>query len=64
MTSSLSDLARGVAWFWRGVTGADAYDRYCAHLIRTHPDRALPTKKEFWREKYDDQERNPRTRCC
>jgi len=64
----LLDRARGAArtvrWFVRGVTRADRYDRYVAHLQRTHPDAPIPTEREFWREHYEEMERNPATRCC
>lgn len=64
---ALGALARGlghVRWFMRGVTRADAYDRYVAHLRRTHPDAPVPTERQFWRDTYADMERNPRSRCC
>lgn len=67
MTQVLSSARRTVGalrWYWRGVTGADAYERYVAHLQRTHPDAPVPSEKQFWRDKYDDMERNPKTRCC
>ena len=51
-------------WYWRGVTGADAYERYVDHLRRTHPGAPTPTERDFWRQKYADQERNPTSRCC
>ncbi|WP_052466870.1 YbdD/YjiX family protein [Mobilicoccus massiliensis] len=67
MTDALT-RARGaldtLRWYVRGVTGADAYERYVEHLRRTHPDATIPTEKQFWRDKYDDMERNPKTRCC
>ncbi len=56
--------ANGLRWFWNGMVGADAYERYVAHLRRQHPDCEIPTVKQFWRDKYDEQERNPKTRCC
>ena len=51
-------------WYWRGVTVADAYERYVDHLRRTHPGAPIPTERDFWRQKYADQERNPTSRCC
>lgn len=69
--SPMSELVAGVRrglstmrWYMRGVTGADAYDRYVAHLRRTHPGCEVPTERQFWRDKYDDMERNPKSRCC
>lgn len=67
MTQLLSSARRtaGVLrWYWRGVTGADAYERYVDHLHRTHPDAPVPSEKDFWREKYAEMDRNPQTRCC
>nr|WP_277628322.1 YbdD/YjiX family protein [Arsenicicoccus dermatophilus] len=55
---------RTARWYWRGVTGADAYERYVAHLTREHPDAPVPSEREFWRQKYADQERHPTSRCC
>lgn len=56
--------ARGFRWFWNGMVGADAYQRYVAHLRRNHPDCPVPSEKEFWRAKYADMDANPKTRCC
>ena len=56
-------LRSALRW-WNGVTGADAYERYVAHLRRTHPEAAIPTEKDFWRARYAEMERNPRSRCC
>ncbi len=67
MSSLLATARRtagAVRWYMRGITGADAYDRYVEHLRRTHPDAPVPSEKDFWREKYDEMERNPKTRCC
>lgn len=47
-----------------GVTGADRYERYVEHLRRMHPQRPVPTRAQFWRDHYAEQERNPGTRCC
>lgn len=60
----LGAALRALRWYWSGVTGADAYERYVAHLSRAHPGCPVPTKRDFWREKYADQERNPTQRCC
>lgn len=56
--------ARALRWYWRGMTGADAYERYVEHLRRTHPDAPVPSVAQFWADKYAEQERNPTTRCC
>ncbi len=60
--------ARDVAWFWRGVVGEDAYDKYRAHVEsrRTdgEPDHPLMTEREFWRDRTDRQDARPQGRCC
>ncbi len=48
----------------RRALGMPDYAAYCAHLRERHPDRALPTEREFFdqfvRARYGD---GP-TRCC
>ncbi len=58
------DLVRRLGRFVSGVTGADAYERYVEHQQRVHPEAPLPTRAEFWRDRYAEQERNPGARCC
>ncbi len=53
-----------VRWYIRGVIGADAYERYAAHQAARHPGEPALDEKSFWRAKYEDMERNPRSRCC
>ena len=48
----------------RRLLGMPDYDAYVAHLRARHPDRAIPTEREF----YDDYVRaryaDGPTRCC
>ncbi len=60
----LVEGVRQAGRWWSGVTGADAYERYVAHLARQHPGQEPPTRAQFWRDKYAEQDRNPRQRCC
>lgn len=60
----LHDLAATLRWYARGVVGADAYERYLEHQFRRHPGHPVLGKREFWREKYHQQEVSPGTRCC
>lgn len=57
-------VVRRIGRFVSGVTGADRYERYVEHLQRVHPERPVPSRADFWREHYAQQERNPGTRCC
>ena len=51
-------------WWFRGVLGADAYDRYLAHHARAgHGDPPM-SERAFWRARSDHQERHPQGRCC
>lgn len=56
--------ARTLRWYLRGISGADAYDRYLDHHRRAHPSAHAMTEREFWRDKTDAMERNPKARCC
>ncbi|MCW1250636.1 YbdD/YjiX family protein [Acaricomes phytoseiuli] len=55
---------RSLRWLIRGVLGEDAYERYLAHHVATHPESAPMTAAEFWRDKTDRQDVNPQGRCC
>jgi uncharacterized short protein YbdD (DUF466 family) len=64
MVDAVLTMARGVRWWIASVMGDNAYARYLDHLARQHPDRAVPTEKEYWRERYSAMEANPGARCC
>ncbi|SEM76832.1 YbdD/YjiX family protein [Cryobacterium sp. TMT1-3] len=61
--------ARSVAWFFKGVLGEDAYEKYVAHheadaACGTRAEHPLMTEREFWRDQTDRQDANPQGRCC
>ncbi|WP_083275310.1 YbdD/YjiX family protein [Pseudonocardia sp. HH130630-07] len=58
------DGLRGLHRWWRGVIGADLYERYLDHHRRTGHDHPPMTEREYWRARTDHQERNPQGRCC
>jgi len=69
------DAARGIAraasaagrhlrWYVRQVMGDDAYRTYLTHERSAHPGREPMGEREFWREHYAEQDRNPGSRCC
>ncbi|WP_343836180.1 YbdD/YjiX family protein [Castellaniella ginsengisoli] len=33
-------------------------------LNQVHPDQTPASEREFWRERYDWEDRNPQGRCC
>ncbi|MEV0949930.1 YbdD/YjiX family protein [Promicromonospora sp. NPDC050249] len=55
---------RALAWYVTGVLGESDYPRYVAHLRRVHPEAAVPTAREYWRDRYAAQDANPGARCC
>lgn len=60
----MTRAVKNVWWYMGELVGDKSYEKYVAHLRAHHPDCAVPSKKEFWRAKYDDQEANPASRCC
>ena len=62
--AGVGKLARDVRWFLRGITREDTYDRYVAHRARHHPGEEPMSRREFWRERMDWEDRNPQGRCC
>ncbi|MDF2580416.1 MAG: small protein [Microbacterium sp.] len=57
-------VARAVHWYVTSLMGDNAYATYLAHQRRTHPGTPPLTERQFWRERMDDQDRNPGARCC
>ena len=50
--------------YLRAIMGADAYERYCEHLSRSHPDAVPLSERDFWREHFEWQDEHPQGRCC
>lgn len=61
--ATLARLRALHAW-WRGVIGADLYDRYLDHHRRSGHDHPPMTEREYWRARTAYQESNPQGRCC
>lgn len=55
---------RGIRWYMTTLMGDTAYATYVAHQRRVHPDEEPMSERQFWRQKMDDQDRNPGARCC
>lgn len=60
----LAAAGRGIRWYITTLMGDSAYATYVAHQRRHHPGEEPPTEREFWRQRMDDQDRNPGARCC
>lgn len=48
----------------RQVFGIPDFERYCEHLRAHHPERPLPTEREFHRMAIDRRYGAARPRCC
>lgn len=57
-------VGRGIRWYITTLMGDSAYATYVAHQQRQHPGKAPMTERQFWRQRMDDQDRNPGARCC
>jgi uncharacterized short protein YbdD (DUF466 family) len=57
-------VGRGIRWYMTTLMGDTAYATYVAHHRRQHPDEEPLTERQFWRQRMDDQDRNPGARCC
>ncbi|MBF6226342.1 YbdD/YjiX family protein [Nocardia abscessus] len=55
---------RAGVWWFNSILGGQDYQRYVEHLRRRHPDRAVPTEREYWRQRHAEADRNPANRCC
>ncbi len=56
-------LLRRIWRMLRSAAGEDAYARFCDHLRRNHPERPLPSEKEFYLAFLEDKYSKP-SRCC
>ena len=60
-----------VSTFWRHgvriarqIIGVPDYELYIAHLRTRHPQRALPTYREFFEERQSARYKSGGGRCC
>ena len=62
---SLRRGAAGLLWYLKEVMGENAYIHYMESYERRHGTRdGAMGEKEFWRDLTDEQDRNPKVRCC
>jgi uncharacterized short protein YbdD (DUF466 family) len=45
------------------LAGEADYRRYCEHVRAHHPERSLPSEREFFLARLEDKYARP-TRCC
>lgn len=62
MRADLLRAGRGVWWYLKQATGEAKWDDYVAHC-RRHGTEPLP-RREFERQRADEKEGNPQSRCC
>ncbi len=64
LTAGAARAGRGIRWYVTTLMGDRAYDVYVAHHRAQHPDAPPLTERQFWRQRTDEQDRNPGARCC
>ncbi|SIR74810.1 YbdD/YjiX family protein [Williamsia sterculiae] len=60
-------LRRGwaaVRWYVGSVMGDGDYGHYVAHQAAAHPGEPPMSERQYWRTRWDHQDRNPQGRCC
>jgi uncharacterized short protein YbdD (DUF466 family) len=62
--NAVARAGRGIHWYITNLMGDRAYDAYLAHHRLHHADAPALTERAFWRERMDEQDRNPGARCC
>jgi uncharacterized short protein YbdD (DUF466 family) len=56
-------ILRAVWRFLAEISGQDDYRRYCAHVRARHPERSVPTEREFYVTRLEEKYARP-SRCC
>ena len=57
-------MARDVNWYVTSLMGDRAYGNYVAHHRSVHGDDPPLGERDFWIQRYRDQDANPGSRCC
>jgi uncharacterized short protein YbdD (DUF466 family) len=57
-------LLERIAAAARLACGLPSYDAYVEHVRTHHPERALPSRAEFFRERQAARYRRGSSRCC
>ncbi len=64
MKRSLIDLWQWGVRLGRQLIGVGDYETYLAHLRAHHPEKALPSYEEFFRERQAARYKGTGGRCC
>lgn len=56
--------ARSLSWYVTSLMGDRAYETWVAHLAVEHPEQTPVSEREFWKQRYREQETTPGARCC
>ena len=48
----------------RGLAGMPDYQRHIEHLRRCHPERPIPTERQYFEEYLEGRYQDGPTRCC
>jgi uncharacterized short protein YbdD (DUF466 family) len=61
---ALRDSVSALLSAMRRVAGMPDYDAHLEHLRRCHPERGVPTRREFYEEFIQARYTDGPTRCC
>ena len=64
MRADIRKLADAVADVVRRVAGMPDYKSYAAHVRRCHPERAVPSEREYYEDYVASRYGDGPTRCC
>lgn len=64
VSAALNRAVRGVGWYVTSLMGDRAYGNYVAHHRSTHDGQPPLNEREFWKERYREQDLTPGSRCC
>lgn len=55
---------KAVWWWLSEVMGEHEYEKYVAHVKAHHPERPIPSEREYFKQRYAEKDANPGARCC
>ncbi|MGH7702528.1 MAG: YbdD/YjiX family protein [Gemmatimonadales bacterium] len=60
----MKEFLRGALANFRRLVGMPDYQRYVAHLRAQHPERPVPSEREFYTEFVEAKYGHGASRCC